>query len=72
MRKTILFSFAILFYLVFLSSNSNAKDSVETAGDALLVVIPSSVYATTFFIDDEEGRYQFYKSWHNFCSKIYD
>ncbi len=62
MRRTILFSFAILFCLVFLSSNSNAKDSVETAGDALLVVIPSSVYATTFFLDDEEGRYQFYKS----------
>jgi len=62
MQKNIAFALGIMMCLGSLSTNANSKDGVEIAGDALLVMIPSSSYATTFLLDDEEGRYQFYKS----------
>jgi len=34
----------------------------ERAGDVLMVALPAAAYATTFYLDDEEGRMQFYKS----------
>ena len=39
-----------------------AKDSTETAGDILVVALPATAYGTTFYLDDREGRMQFYKS----------
>ena len=54
--------FGILVFFSLLLLDARAKDNVEKMGDALLVLIPSSAYATTFFFNDKEGRYQFYKS----------
>lgn len=34
----------------------------EKAGDILQVMIPAVAYASTFYVDDKEGRKQFYKS----------
>lgn len=62
MRIILSLAFATLFFLDILLSNAKAHDSVETVGDTLLVLIPSSAYAATFFKDDNEGRSQFYKS----------
>jgi len=39
-----------------------AHDSTETAGDILVVALPAAAYGATFYLDDREGRMQFYKS----------
>ncbi|MBC8412423.1 MAG: phosphatase PAP2 family protein [Nitrospira sp.] len=39
-----------------------ADDFNEKAGDVLLALIPSTVIAATYYIDDTQGRAQFYKS----------
>lgn len=39
-----------------------AKDSVETSGDVLAVMLPTVAYGSTFYMEDEEGRIAFYKS----------
>ncbi len=38
------------------------EKSIEYIGDALAVAIPASAYGATFYLHDEEGRMQFYKS----------
>lgn len=49
---------------VFMSSMSYADqgDTAEKGGDALLILLPSLTYGTTFLLDDPEGRTQFYRS----------
>jgi len=39
-----------------------AADDIEKAGDVLQILIPSIAYGSTFYLDDSEGRIQFYKS----------
>lgn len=39
-----------------------AKSDIETAGDIIAVTIPAIAYGSTFYMDDPEGRQQFYKS----------
>lgn len=39
-----------------------AKSDIETAGDIVAVTIPAIAYGSTFYMDDPEGRQQFYKS----------
>lgn len=43
-------------------SNAIAANDVEKAGDILQIVIPSIAYGATHYLDDDEGREQFYKS----------
>jgi len=38
------------------------KSTLEVTGDVLQVLVPLSGYAATFYLDDTEGRNQFYKS----------
>ncbi|WP_019673937.1 phosphatase PAP2 family protein [Psychrobacter lutiphocae] len=38
------------------------KSDIETAGDIVMVAIPALAYGSTFYMDDAEGRNQFYKS----------
>jgi len=47
---------------IFTSMVQAGKSSTEKTGDILQVLIPAAAYATTFLIDDKEGRNQFYKS----------
>jgi len=37
-------------------------NSIERSGDIIQILIPSIAYGTTLYLDDEEGRSQFYKS----------
>ena len=55
---------AITIALLLSPSISQAEEDSDTrtAGDILQILIPATAYATTFVIDDEEGRTQFYKS----------
>lgn len=39
-----------------------AADRTETAGDILQIIIPAVGYGATYYLDDSEGRTQFYKS----------
>ena len=39
-----------------------AKSDIETAGDIIAVTIPAIAYGSTYYMDDPEGRQQFYKS----------
>jgi membrane-associated phospholipid phosphatase len=58
MKKTLLLGASLLFCTT-LSAN---KDSVKLAGDILYALIPLGSYASTFYMDDSEGRMEFYKS----------
>lgn len=42
--------------------NADAKSVVETSGDISQLIIPLSVYASTFIFDDDEGKTEFYES----------
>ena len=42
-------------------NNSFADDEIEKYGTAITVLIPVIAYGTTFYVDDAEGRSQFYK-----------
>ncbi len=40
----------------------SASDKIEKAGDILQILIPSVAYSSTFYLNDFDGRNQFYKS----------
>lgn len=39
-----------------------ANADIETAGDIVMAAIPAYAYGSTYYMQDEEGRQQFYKS----------
>lgn len=39
-----------------------SDDDIEKSGDIIQVLIPAIAYGTTFYLDDSDGRSQFYKS----------
>jgi membrane-associated phospholipid phosphatase len=41
---------------------SEDRNGFEQTGDVLQVLIPATAYASTFYMDDRDGRIQFYKS----------
>jgi len=44
-------------------STASAKEgNIERAGDILQLLIPATAYGATYFLDDKDGRRQFYKS----------
>ena len=53
---------SIFLLMLFSNITLHSKSFNENAGDVLLVLIPSATYGTTFYLDDKEGRMQFYKS----------
>ena len=63
-----------LFISIFLTlitiSNLYALDR-EKSADIIRLLLPSIAYTTTFYIDDEEGRTQFYKSFFSTVTTTY-
>ena len=55
---------AVAIMIVSFCNHAYAEDGsgFELAGDILLVLIPATAYASTFYMNDSEGRIQFYKS----------
>jgi len=52
----------ILLFLI-LNVNLFARyEEVERQGDIVQLIIPSIAYASTFYLDDKQGRNEFYKS----------
>lgn len=59
-------SFLIILAIIFLSfsplkSHADHTKDIEKAGDIIQVAIPAIAYGSTFYMDDKEGRNQFYK-----------
>lgn len=52
----------IALMLVSLPALAQGKSGSEKAGDILQVLIPAAAYTTTFILDDEAGRTEFYQS----------
>ncbi len=52
-----------LLLLLLLSPPLFAKGAVQKLGDVLAISIPISAYATTLYLGDKEGQYQFYRSY---------
>jgi len=42
------------------SQSATAGDTVEKIGSALAVTIPAAAFGSTYYMDDKEGRQQFY------------
>ncbi len=53
---------AILFLLTVTNNVYAGKGTTEQLGDIFQVLIPLTGYGATFYLDDKEGRTQFYKS----------
>jgi len=52
----------ILLVMIF-TLTTYAKSNTEKIGDFLTFAIPAAAYGSTFYMDDEEGRMQFYKAY---------
>lgn len=50
-----------LFLALTLSTNAHANP--EEIGDVLQILIPATAYATTLYLDDDEGEIEFYKAY---------
>jgi len=50
----------IMLIFLFITQNIFAKSNTEKIGDFLTFAIPAVAYGSTFYMDDEEGREQFY------------
>ncbi len=59
--RNIIFIF-LSFSSVFLLQSVKAAGTVEQSGDIIQILIPAIAYGTTFYLDDSDGRTQFYKS----------
>ena len=59
-----IFAHLVLLPLIFfpLQQTAIAADTLEKSGDALLLLLPTIAYGSTFYVDDTEGRIQFYKA----------
>ena len=59
-------NFYFLLLLFFTSTTTLAQDhdtgTAEKVGDALKYIIPASAFMATFYMDDSDGRWQFYQS----------
>lgn len=53
----------VLLMLFTLSYSLYAKGTTEKVGDVLFVAIPLSAYAGTFYMNDKDGQYEFYKAY---------
>jgi len=64
MRKKIIIKLTKkVLFLFLIATTLNARDkNIETSGDIIQILIPLSAYGTTYYLDDQDGRIQFYKS----------
>lgn len=49
-------------FIIVFSNQSFASERIEQAGDVLQYLIPAVTYGSTFWLNDPEGRMEFYKS----------
>lgn len=61
-NKKVKSNFFILAFIFIVLKPSAFANNVESTGDVLLALIPTATYATTLYLNDEDGQTQFYKS----------
>ena len=54
--------FALIILGVGFSNVSSAADTIERTGDIVQVLLPTAAFGATYYMDDLQGRGQFYKS----------
>ena len=61
---SLMFRLTIITLCFFLSfaNQANAASDIEVAGDTIQILIPSIAYASTLYLDDNEGETQMYQS----------
>ena len=52
----------ITLFITIISSSVTASETIETSGDILRLLIPAVALGATYYLDDDKGRAQFYKS----------
>jgi membrane-associated phospholipid phosphatase len=52
----------IVIVLLGFPTTLSADSNTESAGDVLRIILPLTAYGTTFYLNDKDGRNQFYKS----------
>lgn len=52
----------LLFFILFTQNILANDNTVEYIGNGLAFIIPATAYGSTFYMDDNEGQVQFYKS----------
>ncbi len=63
MNKKIITAGLCVFFLVGPTvETARAKGKTETAGDILLIAIPTTAFGSTYYFHDPAARHQFYKS----------
>jgi membrane-associated phospholipid phosphatase len=67
--------FATIFLIfmagVFLARPVMASDRIESAGTVVQVLIPAAAYGATYYMDDPDGRTQFYESFFTSLALTY-
>lgn len=61
-RYIIIFSVITLFVFSSETVTAGGESTFEITGDIMQILLPATGYLSTFYMDDEEGRNQFYKS----------
>ncbi len=54
--------YSLLFLLLFVQPGFANERTIEHIGDGLAVLIPATAYGSTLYLDDHDGRTEFYKS----------
>ncbi len=58
-----MFNRLLIMIMLFVSQIAVANENtIEYIGDGLAVIIPAAAYGSTFYMDDHDGRIQFYKA----------
>ncbi len=57
--------------LIAMPSHASSSDNIDKAGDILSFAIPAVAYGSTYYMDDKEGREQFYYSFATNVAAIY-
>jgi membrane-associated phospholipid phosphatase len=52
----------VLFLCLIVTTLNAKSETIETSGDIIQILIPLGAYGTTYYLDDTDGRIQFYKS----------
>ena len=53
---------SIIFLFLILTSLNARNENIQKVGDIVQILIPLGAYGTTYYLDDKDGRNQFYKS----------
>ena len=54
--------FCLILFILFAQCSFANDKTIEKIGDSLAYLIPATAYGSTFYMDDDDGQIQFYRS----------